>query len=318
MNEATTWLSHVSPALASLREKPHLSDWSTRESSIRYAEGPGGDWHVQDVALGVALHLQQVGPDTLFAVAWALAHPVSGDGELVSLALHCLPSSPPLTTLTVGAEAAASWTGEEVPSVRGVANLLTGILDTVSHERDGNALQAAAPDVILEWAGGAVPFQGFGTWLGYPFYFRYRGGWASLDIGMPGGDPLDPTLWSAGVDYGENLSGWLDFSEFVLLLAYLSQRLEKASFPFQFRVISREPDAGDNTEVGDTITLWGTTAHEAYESLARTRWRSWEVEGTPVNRDVRVFPGTAPAFVVNPDALAEAEDLVSATPATRR
>lgn len=319
MGETGTWLDHVRPALIYLREEPHSSGWLARESSIRYAEESDGDWYVQDLALGVSLRLQQVDVDTLSVVGWALSHPVPNDAELVSLGLHCLPLSPPVMTLTVGAEAAASWTAEEIPSMKGVANLLTGLLDTVSRQRDGNALQAAAPDITLDWAGGALPFQAFGTWMEYPFYFRYRGGWASLDIGMPGGDPLDPTLWSAGVHYGEALSGWLDFSEFVLLLTYLSQRLEVAQYPFHFRVTSipGEPDAADSVQVGDTITLWGRTAQDAYESLSRTRWHAWGVERTPVNRDVRLFPDVAPTFHVAAAALSEAEELIAASPASR-
>jgi hypothetical protein len=68
-------------------------------------------------------------------------------------------------------------------------------------------------DVALETRtiteqGGACPYQATGTILGQPFYFRYRNGYASLEIGE---SPV------CGTAYGDSYAGSLDNEEFEML-----------------------------------------------------------------------------------------------------
>ncbi|HEX9088668.1 MAG TPA: hypothetical protein VF867_14210 [Arthrobacter sp.] len=65
--------------------------------------------------------------------------------------------------------------------------------------------------------GGACPYQATGTVLGQHFYFRYRNGYATLEIGDKG---------HVGIAHGDSYSGSLDDEEFEslfrkLLKAYL-------------------------------------------------------------------------------------------------
>ena len=76
--------------------------------------------------------------------------------------------------------------------------------------------------VTLDEAGGMCPFQALGQIHGHPFYFRYRWGSATLDIGLPGGDPIGRPIYSAGLSYGTSLDGSLSDGEFEALFARLA------------------------------------------------------------------------------------------------
>lgn len=57
---------------------------------------------------------------------------------------------------------------------------------------------------------GACPEQWEGTLTdGHLFYFRYRHGWASLGVALPGADPVDDP-GEVGVEHGEPLQGAFD------------------------------------------------------------------------------------------------------------
>jgi hypothetical protein len=78
----------------------------------------------------------------------------------------------------------------------------------------------------LDNYGGVLPFQATGTWFGYAFYFRYRGGHASLSIGESEETVVRAPLWKARIPYGDTLGGVLDFHEFLELFATLVPLLE--------------------------------------------------------------------------------------------
>jgi hypothetical protein len=90
-------------------------------------------------------------------------------------------------------------------------------------------------DFKIESMGGMCPYQAEGTINGYNFYFRYRGGSASLRIGEPEILITRPH-WEAYLDSNDDLGGSLTSEEFVYLFAILLSKLEKASIPFTFLI----------------------------------------------------------------------------------
>jgi hypothetical protein len=93
-------------------------------------------------------------------------------------------------------------------------------------------LYAHVPDLWVNYAGGAVPFQAHGEWEGHQFYFRYRHGRASLSVG--GNDAVIAPRWTAATAYGDGLSGFLDMDEFIYLFGLLGQRLQTAPQPYVY------------------------------------------------------------------------------------
>lgn len=116
-------------------------------------------------------------------------------------------------------------------------------------------LYAHVPGLLIDYAGGAVPFQAYGTWEGHDFYFRYRHGHASLSVG--GNDAVKAPRWSAAANYGDPMSGFLDMDEFIFLFGFLGNRLKTAPQPYlyaqqdedghrQFTVYALSPEQADH------------------------------------------------------------------------
>lgn len=83
------------------------------------------------------------------------------------------------------------------------------------------------PGLSFERAGGAVPFQATGTYLGYAqFYFRFRSDCASLTIGRPARHvPESDYVTFRNSVTGDDYAGFLDEDEFVALFVELMQKM---------------------------------------------------------------------------------------------
>ncbi|MFS0885231.1 hypothetical protein [Aeromicrobium sp. 179-A 4D2 NHS] len=183
------------------------------------------------------------------------------------------------------------------------------------------ALSAAIPGLLVESAGGACPYQSEGTIKGYPYYFRYRSGHASLKIGMPGTKPYgwDTVLWDASKQHGDDYDGFLEPEEFANLMIELVPQLERA--PRWWRVPGNKvrfrevPDdiTGDmkveayvTGEQDDTLCV-AYTAEEAVERLTEmarsgvggrvgdySHLLGFDVDA--IDPDDRVWPDPEPVF----------------------
>lgn len=131
------------------------------------------------------------------------------------------------------------------------------------------------PNVTITGSGGAVPFQAEGTIDGYEFYFRYRHGSASLRVGTD--DAVSVPYWAAGVVYGDDLDGTLNYDEFVFLFCHLAARLDVAEFTYRFtlspdairtKLAAHPDDMAQLLEQPRWINAYGFTVDEARERVA--------------------------------------------------
>lgn len=187
-------------------------------------------------------------------------------------------------------------------------------------------LSARVPGLLVTSAGGACPFQSEGTLHGYPYYFRYRSGWVSLELRHPQTEEHSSEhLYSAGMEYGDDLAGWLDRDEFITLLTTLVPQLQRAPYLWEFAGVAVEVEnvAADgepvnlrftHTDTPETYRAWGHTPQAAYERLHEpSPWlveHGWSIEAqaehnrlkaidpTPLNADTRDFPTLEPVFEV--------------------
>lgn len=99
-------------------------------------------------------------------------------------------------------------------------------------------LSERIPGLLVHSAGGMLPFQSEGTLHGFPYYFRYRHGYAQLRVMDPNVNEDEATLfehlYSAGMDYGDEYGGILDRDEFCTLMITLVPQLERGAFLWEF------------------------------------------------------------------------------------
>lgn len=157
-------------------------------------------------------------------------------------------------------------------------------------------LTSRVPGLVVTDAGGAMPFQAHGTWHGYPFYFRYRSGHASLDISTDQDTVFSTPYWSAGCQYGDDYDGSLNMDEFIELFTRLGSQLVRAPFAYHF---PDRDEAEDPARGGAWV--WGHTLAEACRSLRTEVDDPDRFLPTPSNRDTRAFPPAGPQFVVLPE-----------------
>ena len=244
--------------------------------------------------------------------AWAVAA-LPSDRELLPLLWSYLEQeAPPTVSKVIGF--APSREGEDG---NGLVTDFVGSMRECSREArrlcDEEELHRHAEGVELGTYGGAVPFQAEGTWNGYPFYFRYRNGSASLDIALPGDSPVLLAAWRATCMYGGPFDGFLEFREFCLLFCLLAQGLRKAPFPFQFKLLSAPPDCHSMRTSG-AVTLLGETAREALLRAQNSGyWAGCVFADVPENEDPRKFPSTRPVFPVRRGSVLEAQRLIEAS-----
>lgn len=151
----------------------------------------------------------------------------------------------------------------------------------------------AIPDLEIFNAGGAVPFQAYGSWEGNLFYFRYRHGRASLSIG--GEDPIGAPRWSAAVAYGDPMSGFLSLQEFYYLFYVLGEKLTDAPQPYVFQELGGE-EPRDRTVFGFSET----EAHERIKDLTST----WATPGEDIQVQLISTPPEYPPGSRAPQLLA--------------
>jgi len=179
-------------------------------------------------------------------------------------------------------------------------------------------LQEYIPTIIVNSAGGICPFQADGLLQGLPFYFRERGGSASLRIGEKDGSPFgEGVIYSASVDSDGVNSDEL----FVALMLTLVPMLKPA--PFLWRFDAKKINyVGNDWEytVSDTekedVLGWGQTAaeglanasspsvylesHGCTPEMQKQIWLDMEVNPKAKNSDTRVWPEVTPIFEVKP------------------
>ena len=182
-------------------------------------------------------------------------------------------------------------------------------------------LQQVIPTVIVSSAGGIVPFQAEGLLHGHPFYYRDRGGRASLKVNHVDAENAygSDVLWSASIDT-EEFGAW---ETFFRNFVYLVDHLEKHPYLYYFKgyevvdykTAERTSETKDYEYAG-----WGFSAEEAYaytrepsaylvsagisEDMQERMWLAREMESTPVKEDDRDYPAETPNFhVVVPEVL---------------
>lgn len=201
------------------------------------------------------------------------------------------------------------------------ADLMFYALDAKEHEISREYkyqnLIALAPELVITNAGGACPFQMEGTLNGHDFYFRYRGGYASLKIGLT--DAIGEPYWSAGTEYGHYLDGDLNQDEVAYLFCLLATQLDKTPYRYIFYRTETGPEAviEYEREDGTTFTLpdeyigWGLTAEEArLDTCERNRemkerfgddYRQVSISPDDITTDTvdpRVYPAVTPVFTI--------------------
>lgn len=186
-------------------------------------------------------------------------------------------------------------------------------------------LKDKVSDFRIYASGGVFPFQAFGSLAGFPFYYRERGGVATLKVSDFSGESQN---------YGFNFdnllyNSWKEVEEFrdcdeyfVETFLELVEKLEKAPFKYEFSAkhIAFKDETTDINAEGAfwasdnkvVLCAWGVTPEEAYESTKQVslylldhRWseevqtRMWkmrEIDSEPLNEDNRVFPDPEPDF----------------------
>jgi hypothetical protein len=207
------------------------------------------------------------------------------DESTALLALHALAATekPHYTSLIAGG-----------PPKELTRAILDGIRDHLD-QRNRDRFTALAPDATLTSYGGAIPFQAEGTWGPHAFYFRYRGGTATLRVGTSADSIVSDPLWQASTSYGDSMNGFLLFTEFLDLFATLSQQLERSPFLYWFS--PSNPDSGlpkvftralDVTEA----VAW-LNAHILNAELNSTDYRD-----VPDTLDDRAWPQLPPFIIV--------------------
>lgn len=217
--------------------------------------------------------------------------------------------------------AAAPETRPEDPALA-IVSALTEAAGVTRLQADYRPLLLRFPDLRLDEAGGACPFQAEGTLFGIPFYFRFRHNWASLRLGA---DVFDKPLYSAGAEFGTHEDqGTLTDGEFMDLMSVLIPALERAPICWEFPGVEKVRPldlTGDGAvvETGAEIIRphvyrsWGKTPAEAWAAMHEpSAWlrdehgvsfetqADWVAARQMVNEtltvDDRVFPDPEPDF----------------------
>lgn len=184
---------------------------------------------------------------------------------------------------------------------------------------DWSWLQEFIPGLIISSAGGQIPFQAEGLYLGYPFYFRDRHGSASLSVGALDGEmPYhgNDILYYASVET-EEFEG---AKNFIKNLIALVPELKRS--PYSYTFIGKTLDltkSGSGYAISEDKSThypaWGYTPDEAYMSLLEPSQylvdhgfsierqaqmnKDMDFDRTPLDDDSRKFPVTDPDFRIN-------------------
>lgn len=242
---------------------------------------------------GLLAHLRPTGRRHWSIALWVVPA-VGSDFDLTRLALTVAEAGAPHATADVDIPAEA-FDGPVGPGDVHYAFLRERLYE-MQLQVQLRPLIDRVPGLLVLDAGGAMPFQAHGTWHGYPFYFRYRSGHASLDIS----DDLDTVFttpfWSASCRYGDEHDGSLNMDEFTDLFIQLGAQLARAPFAYHFP----DRDQASDATLGGAL-VWAHSLAEACRSLRTEVDDPDRFVPVPSNRDTRSFPPADPVFVVLPE-----------------
>jgi hypothetical protein len=191
---------------------------------------------------------------------------------------------------------------------------------------DSKPLQELIPSLVVTSAGGICPFQAEGMLFGLSFYYRERGGWASLRLGQKAEDCYltAESLFDAGEEVDEFRSGavWLD------TLINLIPKLEKTVFLYSFPYLTfplgdfedlltvepgtdptqishyyvRAESAAEAFRIASTFEEDAWLTEKGCTSEMQRKWfeaRVATMSQIPLKSDERVWPDPLPVFEVN-------------------
>lgn len=142
------------------------------------------------------------------------------------------------------------------------------------------ALHKVADGLFVVSADGVLPFQAYGSWHGYGWYFRYRHSYASLSIGPDA--PISKPYWFAETIFGGD-GATLDLPEFAYLFTYLAAKLTRAEYLFTF-------DNGVRAQ-----RVQAPTVEEAWMRLSPITTEP-EAPWSLTDDDTRIWPCPEPDF----------------------
>lgn len=162
---------------------------------------------------------------------------------------------------------------------------------------DFNWLKEFIPGIVIYSAGGILPFQAEGYLDGFNFYYRERGGVASLKLANSKEDCYDlaSALYTAEIEVEEFREGFGWFSTLMNLI----EKLEKPPYRYEFQKNAIDYGADGNTptrkldENGEVIHSsfpgWGFTVEEAFTSASNAieRMRERFCNRTKVDPETR-------------------------------
>lgn len=164
--------------------------------------------------------------------------------------------------------------------------------------KDFNWLKEFIPDIVIYSAGGMCPFQAEGYLGEYNFYYRERGGNASLSLATSKNDCYGgaDNLYRANIEVEEFREGPGWFSTLMNLI----EKLERNSYLYQFQCdeIDFGPSGNDKEnmkkkvdENGNVIHGfkggWGFTAEEAFkEAVSFEYFRDFVFNRTKYDREI--------------------------------
>lgn len=250
---------------------------------------------VMDLARGVLLHAVETSGSIIIR-SWALPteQPMVDHGR--QLLLEVAGTQEPLRTdsfaipdIITAHTHAHGADGTVSPLAELVASLLEEHCFAVRSDLQRARFASCGQDLVLFHAGGHIPFQAEGTWLGYLFYFRFRSGAVSLSIGAPAPEnaAIANPLWYAEDDIPDDLV--FTFEMFLHQFARLSRQLKPAEFLYKFQL----PD-------GQPAFAWALDKETALGIVADQKGIADASSIRGENADDRVFPARMPAFVFRP------------------
>lgn len=87
--------------------------------------------------------------------------------------------------------------------------------------------------------GGYCPCQADGVFYGFPFYFRARHGDWTLDVALPGNDPVCASAPVYHAEGNDPKNGWMEPEEALVILAehwvnFLKQGIHLGGYAYEF------------------------------------------------------------------------------------
>lgn len=181
---------------------------------------------------------------------------------------------------------------------------------------DWKFLAEFIPGLKITSAGGMAPFQALGTLHGYPFYFRARHEWATLQLSAPGTDPVG---WEHIYYSSSEAPFFVDARVFCELMLKLVPELKRSPFRWQFeghKLHFPDPKKWEAVQSDEKETYygWGVNPEEGWSEtqkvseyllengcteevqLEMTKLR--DISKIPLNQDDRIFPEVDPVFEV--------------------